>query len=168
MSSSQRNHHRPRNEERLPQVQGRRAYWLLLLLAIIVAGVLSRVVRTGAQILDKYLGDALYAAMVYAILRLTGRVTRVAVWAAVAMLLIELFQLTGIPAEMLRSHSAVVRICARLLGTHFGWLDLTAYAAGIGCISVLDRSTESSSSGARRGATGRPASPRRASSSRDR
>ena len=38
---------------------------LLLLAAIIAAGILSRVIHTGWIVFDKYLGDALYAAMVY-------------------------------------------------------------------------------------------------------
>ena len=36
-------------------------------------GILSRVVHTGLVVFDKYLGDALYAAMVYTILRLFWR-----------------------------------------------------------------------------------------------
>lgn len=124
----------------MPQAEGRRRFWWGLLSAIVAIGVLSRVVQTGVRVLDKYLGDALYAAMVYVIFRLSGRITRVAVWAAVAMITIELFQLTGIPAEMLRSGSAALRICARLLGTQFSVLDLLAYAVGIGCMMAIDRS----------------------------
>ena len=80
--------------KKMPQ-EGRRGFWWGLLFAIIVIGVLSRVAQTGIRIFDKYLGDALYAAMVYVILRLSGRIARVAVWAAVAMTAIELFQLNG-------------------------------------------------------------------------
>ena len=60
--------------------------------------------------------------------------------AAVAITAIELFQLTGIAAGMLRSGWATARVCARLLGTEFSVLDLLAYAAGIGCIAAVDRS----------------------------
>jgi len=35
-------------------------------------GILSRVVHTGFTIFDKYLGDALYAMMVYGIFRITS------------------------------------------------------------------------------------------------
>ena len=84
--------------------------------------------------------------MVYVLFRLTGRVERVAMWAAVAMTAIELFQLTGVPADMLRSRYLVVRAGARLLGTEFSGFDLLAYAVGIGCIAVMDRG------GSRRGA----------------
>jgi Protein of unknown function (DUF2809) len=124
----------------MPQVEGRRKFWWGLLASIIVCGLLSRMAQTGFKIFDKYLGDALYAAMVYVILRLAGRITRVALWAGLTMIAIELFQLTGLPAEMFRSGSAAVRVCARLLGTHFSVLDLLAYAADIRFIATLDRS----------------------------
>ena len=92
------------------------------------------------MIIDKYLGDALYAAMVYAILRLL--VWRKAVaWPAVAIMIgIELFQLTMIPARMLASEHQIARISARLIGSEFSFLDLLAYAAGIGCIYLADSS----------------------------
>ena len=55
------------------------------------------------------------------------------------MTAIELFQLTRIPAGMLRSGYPAARACARLLGTEFSLLDLLAYVVGIGCIAVVDR-----------------------------
>jgi hypothetical protein len=118
---------------------GGRGVWWGLLAALIAAGLLSRVAHTGFRLFDKYLGDALYAAMVYVLFRLTGRIVHVTVWAAVTMTAIEFFQLTGIPAEMLRSGYPVIRACARLLGTEFSVLDLLAYAVGIGCLAALDR-----------------------------
>src|SRR5690349_18389814 len=99
----------------MSQAAGGRGFWWVLLTAIVVAGLLSRVVQTGFRVFDKYLGDALYAAMIYVLLRLTGRITRVAVWAAVAMTAIEFFQLTRLPAGMLQSRYVVARACARLL-----------------------------------------------------
>jgi hypothetical protein len=90
------------------------------------------VVHTGFVILDKYLGDALYAAMVYALLRLRWRPNAAAVSASVVMSFIELFQLTLIPAGLLASEHWIVRMFARLLGTEFSFLDLLAYAVGIG------------------------------------
>lgn len=117
----------------------RRGFWWTLLAAIIAAGILSRLVHTGFIVFDKYLGDALYAAMVYVLFRLTGRIKRVTLWTAVAMTAIEFYQLTGIPAGMLRSDSWAVRACATLLGTGFSVLDLLAYAVGIACIAAIDR-----------------------------
>ena len=87
---------------------------------------------------DKYLGDALYAAMLYVILRLLWRTAAIAVLAMAIMTAIELFQLTMIPARMLASEHLIVRICARLMGTEFSFLDLLAYGVGIGCVYLLD------------------------------
>lgn len=115
-----------------------RRSWALCLAGIIVTGILSRVVHTGLVVLDKYLGDALYAAMVYAILRLFWRAA--AVRAMAIMTVIEFFQLTMIPAHMLASEHLVVRICARLIGTEFSFLDLLAYGVGIGCMYLVDGS----------------------------
>lgn len=120
-----------------------RLSWLLCLVAIVALGILSRVVHTGLAVFDKYAGDALYAAMAYAILRLlrlSWRATMVALFAMAVMTAIELFQLTEIPAHMLASGHLLVRICARLLGTQFSFRDLVAYAVGIGAIWLLDRS----------------------------
>jgi hypothetical protein len=124
--------------KRMAGVRGARGFWWGLLGAIIALGGLSRMTRTGSRVFDKYLGDALYAAMVYVLFRLTGRVTRVWLSAAVMMMVIEFFQLTGVPSSMFRSDYAIVRVCGRLLGTDFSVLDLLAYAVGIGCIAVLD------------------------------
>ncbi|HXS97605.1 MAG TPA: DUF2809 domain-containing protein [Candidatus Limnocylindrales bacterium] len=120
-------------------VEGGRRFWWALLAAIISAGLLSRVAHTGFRVFDKYAGDALYAAMVYVVFRLTGRVARVTLWTAVAMTAIEFFQLTQIPAGMLRSPYLAVRVCGRLLGTKFSVFDLLAYAVGIACVALLDR-----------------------------
>ena len=123
----------------MSHVAGGRGFWWWVLAAIIVAGLLSRMAHTGNRLIDKYLGDALYAAMVYVLFRLTGRIARPALWTAVAMTAIELFQLTHVAAGMLDSGNPLVRACARLLGTDFSVLDLLAYAVGIGCIAALDR-----------------------------
>src|SRR5436305_9211201 len=107
-----------RYHREMPQGRGGRRgrrFWWGLLAAIVAAGLLSRVAHTGFRLFDKYLGDAFYAAMVYVLFRLTGRIARVAVWAAVTMTAIELCQLTRVPAGMLRSGYPAVRACGRLL-----------------------------------------------------
>lgn len=116
------------------------ASWVLCLVGIIAMGIFSRVVHTGSVIIDKYLGDALYAAMVYTVLRLVWSTTAVAraATAMAVMTAIELFQLTMIPAHLLASEHLILRICARLMGTEFSFLDLLAYGAGIGCIYFVD------------------------------
>lgn len=112
--------------------------WILFLAGAVLMGVLSRVVHTGLVVFDKYLGDALYAAMVYAILRLVWRSRSVALPATVVMIGIELFQLTRIPAHMLESRHLMIRVCARLIGTEFSYLDLIAYGAGIVFVCLAD------------------------------
>ena len=107
-----------------------RRRWLIALSCIIAAGVTSRVVHTGWIVTDKYLGDALYAAMIYAILRVLGR-PKAALPAMAIMTALESFQLTLIPARLLASPHWAVRMAARLMGTEFSFLDLAAYAVGI-------------------------------------
>ena len=118
-----------------------RAYWVVCLVCIIGLGIASRLVHTGWIILDKYAGDALYAAMVYVLISLvwqTGAL-RKAVLAMLIMTALEVFQLTMIPAHMLASGNLAMRIVARLLGTEFSFRDLLAYAVGIFCIFIFDR-----------------------------
>ncbi len=118
-----------------------RAFWLIALIAIIALGIVSRAVHLGHQLWDKYLGDALYAAMVYVLLRLLTKANPASllVTSSSIMLAIEVFQLTGIPAAMLMHPELGVKVIARLLGTHFSFLDLFAYSVGIGCVWFLDR-----------------------------
>ena len=117
-----------------------RLSWVFCIVGIIAMGILSRVVHTGLAVFDKYLGDAFYATMVYGILRLLSRAATSAVCAMVVMTAIELFQLTMIPAHMLASEHLMTRICARLIGVEFSFLDLLAYGVGIGCIYLVDSS----------------------------
>ena len=117
-----------------------RLSWVFCIVGIIAMGILSRVVHTGLAVFDKYLGDALYAMVVYGILRLLSSAAASAVCAMVVMSAIELFQLTMIPAHMLASEQLMTRICARLMGVEFSFLDLLAYGVGIGCIYLVDSS----------------------------
>ena len=73
-----------------------RTSWVFFIAGIIAMGILSRVVHTGLAAFDKYLGDTLYATMVYGIMRLLSEAAASAVCAMVAMTAIELFQLTMI------------------------------------------------------------------------
>ena len=120
-----------------------RTSWIFCLAGIIAVGILSRVVHTGLLVFDKYLGDALYAAMVYTILRISwmaAESARLAVSAMAIMTVIELFQLTMIPAHLLANEHVMVRICARLMGTEFSFVDLLTYAVGIACMYLADAS----------------------------
>jgi hypothetical protein len=117
-----------------------RRFWAIRIAGIIAAGILSRLVHTGFPVFDKYLGDALYAAMVYAMMRLLSGSAVSAVCATAIMTAVEFFQITEIPAHMLASEHLMTRICARLLGVQFSLLDLLAYAVGIACIYFWDSS----------------------------
>ena len=90
-------------------------------------------VQSGWILLDKYLGDALYACMIYVLVSLfwkAGRGKRAAAAMAIVTA-IELFQLTGIPADMYAHGNSAVRLAARLIGTEFSIRDIAAYAAGV-------------------------------------
>lgn len=103
-------------------------------LAVIVLGIASRVFVTGNILFDKYLGDALYAILLYLILRLWNPKKSVGFHAIVAMVwvfVIECFQLTGIPASMRQRDSLPLRMLSIALGTQFSWYDVLAYAFGI-------------------------------------
>ena len=76
--------------------------------------------------------------MIYGILRIFRSPAASGIYAMAAMTVIELFQLTMIPAHLLKSNSLLIRLCARLMGVEFSFLDLLTYAIGIGCISWLD------------------------------
>jgi hypothetical protein len=119
----------------------RQKYWIVALAFIIGAGVASRVVHTGWIVVDKYLGDSLYAAMVYALVSIVWRTgpLRKAALAMLIMTALELFQLTMIPAHLLASGNLANRLVARLLGTEFSLRDLLAYAVGISSTAMLDR-----------------------------
>lgn len=118
-----------------------RSYWIKTLISIVALGLLSRRLPVGQPLWDKYLGDSLYAGMVYSILRLCIRSApwKVAVASSAIMIAIECFQLTGIPNQMWVSINPALRILGRVLGTQFSVLDLIAYAIGIFCIFLVDR-----------------------------
>ena len=117
-----------------------RMNWLTWLVVIIVAGIASRTVQPGWIVVDKYLGDALYAAMVYVLLSLQWQAAPLRKGGAsmVLMTALEFFQLTRIPAHLLTKDNVILRTIARLLGTEFSFLDLLAYSIGIAMIGLLE------------------------------
>jgi len=124
-----------------------RSSWVFCIIGIIAMGILSRVFRTGWVVFDKYLGDALYAAMVYGIMRLIWSAPAAAVGAIVGMTAIELFQLKMIPARLLASGNVMIWTGARLIGTQFSFVDLFAYGVGIACIYFVDSSQRNAEPG---------------------
>lgn len=93
-------------------------------------GIASRRWRLGTPLWDDHLGDACYAAMIVvglAIARPACARVRLALVAYAIGASIELFQLTGLPAEWARAF----RPLALVFGTTFAWADLVAQAVGV-------------------------------------
>lgn len=118
-----------------------RLLWVTLLAVAI--GILSRMIRIGEPIWDKYVGDVVYAAVFYLALSLLwseGAVTAKALLTAVYVVAVETFQLTPVPARLNQSANPAVRAFAYVvLGSVFGWWDMVAYLIGIGGISLADK-----------------------------
>lgn len=119
-----------------------RTIYLLCVVLVLAAGVASRRAHAGTPLIDKYLGDALYAILIYLLLSLAwirGAIWQKAAAAGAIVLAIEVFQLTLIPERLARSSSAALRLAAVALGTKFSWRDIAAYAVGIAAFALLDR-----------------------------
>jgi hypothetical protein len=85
-----------------------RGWWIAFLAVVIGVGVVSRMLHTGLVLIDKYLGDALYAVMIYVLLSLA--------WTS--------------PARS--------RALAAMAITEFSFRDLLAYAVGIAGVAGWD------------------------------
>ncbi|WP_130177091.1 DUF2809 domain-containing protein [Cryobacterium sp. SO1] len=111
--------------------QGFRKHRLLLIAVgclIVVTGLLVH--ATTAGIVSDFVGDALYAVLVYLVLSVifVRRPSwQVAAAAIVLCLAIEVFQLTGVPAGL----AELVPPARYLFGTTFHALDLVAYVVGV-------------------------------------
>lgn len=126
----------------LQRVTARDGKLIISLVTVIITGLGSRMIHTGLPLLDKYPGDALYAAMVYLIVSILLKAAtplRRAVVAMIVMTGLETFQLTLIPLEMTKSVHLLMRILGRLLGSTFSWLDLAAYLVGIIAVFLATR-----------------------------
>jgi hypothetical protein len=85
-------------------------------------------------------GDGLYAVLVYVLVAILIPLKPKALIAAAAFtvcVMIELFQLTGLPAELGESWPPLRLV----LGTTFGTADLLAYACGAAIAYAVDRTT---------------------------
>jgi len=117
---------------------------LAVLGGVIALGIVSRLMPLGFALWDKYLGDALYAAMVYCVLALFWRAQpmRLALASMAALTAIEAFQLTGVAREFVVGGNVPLKLLGRLMGAEFAWLDLAAYLAGIASAAGLDLRTK--------------------------
>lgn len=116
---------------------------LLMALVVTVAiGLASRLYPTGWFFWDRDLGDILYAVaayLVWAMLLVRKSPWLTAVIAFACCLAVELFKLTGIPAE--NHHVLLVRW---FLGTSFSVVNLGWYFTGVVTIAFADYATRGS------------------------
>jgi hypothetical protein len=113
---------------------------ILWAIVVIALGILSRKSPIGFVLWDKYLGDALYAILLYLCVTCLWPKKSPA-WRAtvstITVAAIETFQLTGIPHQLSQSGSTPLNLLSRALGTHFSWLDMLAYIAGIAFVILI-------------------------------
>jgi len=118
-----------------------RIFYCLCGLIIVVAGVASRLFHSGIALIDHDLGEALYAALAYVLLGIVWPQLMPVYKALItlaAMVAIEAFQLTGVPARFAASENSVLNLLAVVLGTTWNWRDLLGYAVGIAVVALLD------------------------------
>jgi hypothetical protein len=109
---------------------------LLTLAATVVLGLASRLYPVGWYLYDRVLGEVLYAVAAYlvlAILLFRKPPVFIAVLAFVCCLAVELFKLTGIPAEYQR-----LFLVRWFLGMTFSWVNLGYYFLGVVLIAFAD------------------------------
>ena len=112
---------------------------LLALAATVVLGLASRLYPVGWFLYDRVLGEVLYAVAAYLVLAML--LVRkppffIAVIAFVCCLVVEVFKLTGIPAE--HQHVLLVRW---FLGMTFSAVNLGYYLIGVVLIAFADCAT---------------------------
>lgn len=113
----------------------------LVIIFVIILGVVSRTIQFNHIILDKYLGDALYAVLFYLIFKLLlpkKNTFHLSLYSLITVLAIEAFQLTGIPLELRQSGNQFAYYLSIALGTKFSYLDIVAYMVGIVSVACID------------------------------
>ena len=109
---------------------------LLALAATVVLGLASRLYPLGWFLYDRVLGEVLYAVAAYlvlAMLLVRKPPLLIAVIAFVCCLAVELFKLTGIPAQYQR-----VLLVRWFLGTTFSAVNLSYYFIDVYLIAFAD------------------------------
>jgi hypothetical protein len=112
---------------------------LLALAATVVLGLASRLHPVGWYLYDRALGEVLYAVAAYlvlAMLLMRKPPWLIAMVAFACCLAVELFKLTGIPAEYQR-----LLLVRWFLGMTFSWINLGYYLLGVVLIAFADRAT---------------------------
>jgi hypothetical protein len=111
---------------------------VLGVVALVVVGAGLAVARLGGGPWADPAGDALYAVLVYVLVLLVA--PRVAPWVAAVVatglcVVVELLQLTGVPAAAVGQVPALRYV----LGTTFNAVDLVVYAAAAAVAMLVDR-----------------------------
>src|SRR5271170_4435098 len=112
---------------------------LLALVVTVVLGLASRLYPVGWFLWDRVLGEVLYAVAAYLVLAMLfvrKPPLFIAVIAFVCCLAVELFKLTGIPAEY-----QGVLLVRWFLGMTFSSVNLGYYLIGVVLIAFADRAT---------------------------
>lgn len=117
------------------RVHGRRGWIAVALVAVVVLGLTTHFVGSGP--VADFAGDLLYAAMLYLLVAFFVPHLSTVVLGTVAVIscaLIEVFQLTGLPALLASSFWPT----GLILGTAFSPLDFVAYLAGAAGAAAAD------------------------------
>lgn len=125
----------PTTESRSNSHRARRTWVAVGAVAVIAVGLATHLLGSGPA--ADLLGDALYATMIYLLVAFVSPRMRIPAVGTVALLictLIEVFQLTGLPAAWAASFWPVRLV----LGVGFDALDLVAYAVGAAAASAVD------------------------------
>jgi len=118
---------------------------ILLAIIVIILGVISRLVNSDNIFINKYLGDSLYAVLVYLLISISPlKLTLIQQFYAALLILlcIEFFQLTLIPLHLSQSDNFFYKLLAKILGTTFSGYDILAYIVGLLVIFGFDRSMQ--------------------------
>lgn len=126
----------------MPSLRSRRPLLFATVLAVIAAGIGLRLLPLGLpREVVKYGGSVLWGAMVYGLVvfvRPAASVVRLAAFALIVAVLVELFRLVHTPGLDAFRLTLAGQL---LLGRIFSVWNVVAYAVGIGLAAVLDRST---------------------------
>jgi hypothetical protein len=131
----------------------RRGWAVIAAASILVAGLLVHSLGEGA--VGGFVGDALYAALIYwlgVVLVPQVRIGVVAGSAAAFCAAIEFMQLTPLSGALSRSVPGAYFV----FGSTFQWRDLVAYAAGIAIVAAVDAWASRPAAGSSRGGSTTP------------
>ena len=114
------------------------AVWAISVFAM---GVASRTIEFDSVLIDKYLGDALYAVLFYlglGVLFPAQSVVKRVLYTVIFVVTVECFQITGIPLEWRQRGNFFLKLASIVLGTVFSWYDMLAYFVGIALVGWID------------------------------